>query len=275
MDKLYKQVTEKILCTVLIWLFALPARAEIILDCSVDAYKLEKSLFGLKQKVSTKYVGIDSNWKTFCKNGEVTFEGSTVVCTETFKSYLRVNSEQIVAKVKRFECPKDAELPRAPQLWLHEDDYYSKKAPANSVADRVLIVRDDNYKFIDPNEHFKEQKCTYFGELINVPAIQKKYDAGKWTTAVFPRSYPFIGLIHRDQYTNGMTVPDTDYLYERFVFGHLDENYTKKSGSIHKTYIDFGLGEYNYVGWQIDPDTGERISKQDTKYNRRCKKIED
>lgn len=258
----------------MIFLSANAAFAETILDCSVDAYKLEKRLFGLKQRVSEKYIGIDSNWKTFCKNGEMTFEGSTVVCTETFKSYLRVNPEQIVAGVKRFECPKDAELPRAPQLWLHDDSFYSKKAPADVEYDSMLIVRDDTYKFIDPKEHFKQQKCIYIGDQINVPAIQTKNDGDKWTTAVFPRSYPFIRLINRDQYTPGMVVSDTDYLYERFVFGYLDENYTKKSGSIHTTYIDFGLGEYNSISWQIDPDTGEKTSKHDTKYNRRCKKIE-
>ena len=77
----------------MIYLSANAAFAETILDCSVDAYKLDKSLFGLKQRVSEKFIGIDSNWRTFCKHGEMTFEGSTVVCTETFKSYLRVNPE--------------------------------------------------------------------------------------------------------------------------------------------------------------------------------------
>ena len=179
-----------------------------------------------------------------------------------------------MAKVKRFECPKDAELPRAPQLWLHEDNYYEEKQPADAKYESILWVRPDKYEFIDPDEHFKKQKCVYFGEQINVPAIQIKQNAGKWTTAVFPRSYPFIGLINRDEYTAGMLVPDTDYLYERFVFGYLDESYTKNTGSVYKTYIDFGLGEYNSISWQIDPDTGKKTSKQDTKYNRRCKKIE-
>lgn len=237
----------------MIWLSVNAAFAETILDCSVAAYKLDKSLFGLKQRVSEKFIGIDSNWRTFCKHGEMTFEGSTVVCTETFKSYLRLNPKQIVARVQKFRCPENSAHPNQPKF------IFERNNP--DILSFAYIAAEG-----DPNTHFRNNKCEYYGPIIDVISVQKKHNSTDWKTVEFPQTYPFIG------FSKGYS--QNEEVYERLVFGDIDKNYTKKSGSIHKTYIDFGLGEYNSVSWQIDPDTGERTSKQDTKYNRRCKKIE-
>lgn len=247
MKKRQRQVVKAITGAMFFGLFGLMAHAEIILDCTAYAYKWEKSLFGLRQRVSQKYVGVDSNWGKFCKSGKLIFEGSTAVCTRKIKDYLRINPNITVAKVKRFKCPEGAKSPNAP-LFTRETK--------NHDGLRILYV--DFLKPKDANKHFKEQNCTYIGPLIAVPAIQTKVNPESWSTAKFPTSYPFINLINPDDYNERTPIPDTDYLYERFVFGDIDENYREKNGGIHKTYIDFGLGEYNRVSWDIDPDTEEK-----------------
>lgn len=254
-----------ILAATSICLSGLMAHAEIILDCSVYAYKLEKSFLGLNKRVSTKLQGFDPNWKKFCNGGHMSFEGSTIVCTETFKSYLRVNPEQIVAKVKRFECPEGAKYPNTPM--------FSEQPEYSDDGIKIIRIYKDHFKRKDPNKHFREQNCRYIGPVIAVPAIQTKFNQEIWTTAEFPKSYPFIFFVHPDDYEKVRYISDTDYLYERLVFGDIDETYKEKSGRIDTTYIDFGLGEYNTAGWIIDPDTEEKKSKQPARIHQ-CEKIE-
>lgn len=232
--------------------------AETIIDCTADAYKLERNWFGLQQKVYFKLLGISSGWTQFCKGGVLTFEGSLAVCSETIKTYVRVNPEITVAKVKKFNCPEGADEPNQPLFLferMHSDfisvSYYGEK---------------------NPDQHFLEQGCSYIGPLMKIPAIQVKVNQGEWVTKDFPEAYPFIGLSTEKFGYLGRDY-SIDTLYERLVFDDINHNYRRQSGSVFETYVDFGLAYFDSLSWEIDPKTDERISERTTKYSRRCKKL--
>jgi len=218
--------------TLLILFFTLPSyvvAADRIMKCPIGIYKMTEKWFGMRKEFYRTFEKSPDGWKPICRTDQDrTISEYRVTCSTLIEH--RINFDKTVAKVRRYMCRPDDQVPARSNIENLLEQYEDPLYENNTEADR--------------RERFKNNNCVYYGPHKTIYADEIRFNNGVWNASLFPDFHPFDEGTYRSQ-----------------ILGY--ENYGG-SATRWETIIDFEIPREIRNTIELDPISMEQIGEKTT-----------